>query len=169
LNIKEQIYSQIEEEIIMSVNTHGITKEVVDAEEILNFIKTKYDTNASMRLDYSKGEEIKYFRATGRIKFNDGDDNRSLFVIVDSVREEHQKGIISSEKYTWLDLGCYGNSVEIMKSIINHFGGWVDDNDCDEEGYYYIPANPDRNVPQMIRVTMQEIYDKFGGIVIITK
>lgn len=38
-----------------------------------------------------------------------------------------------------LILGYWGNSVEIIQKIIEHFGGgWIDENDCDDVTYYPI-------------------------------
>lgn len=40
---------------------------------------------------------------------------------------------------TAVSLGCHGASVEIIKELIKHFGGgWIDENDCDDEEYYEI-------------------------------
>ena len=146
----------------MSVDTYGITENLVSVEEIFNFIRSKFDVTATMHL-YLK----EYLQQTGLINFKYMDKNKSMFVIAGNINEH--KDIITGERYTWLDLGKEEYSVEIMKAIINQFGGWVDEVDCDEEDYYHIPANPDKEVPPIIRVTMQDIYDKFGGIVVITK
>jgi hypothetical protein len=29
-----------------------------------------------------------------------------------------------------------GNSIEIMRDICEKFGGWLDENDCDDEGVF---------------------------------
>ena len=40
---------------------------------------------------------------------------------------------------TTVSLGFHGKSVEIIKELIEHFGGgWMDENDCDDEEYYEI-------------------------------
>ena len=70
---------------------------------------------------------------------------------------------------TSLSLGKWNSSVEIIKDIVTHFGGgWIDEDDCDSEDYYPIESNPDGSIKPVIKVTMQDIYDKFGGIVVIT-
>ena len=38
--------------------------------------------------------------------------------------------MVKSEK-THIGLGCWGDSVEIIETIVSAFGGWVDDSDCD--------------------------------------
>jgi hypothetical protein len=37
-----------------------------------------------------------------------------------------------------LSIGYCDRSVEIMKEILEEFGGWIDENDCDDVGYKYI-------------------------------
>jgi hypothetical protein len=66
-------------------------------------------------------------------------------------------------------LGCWGDSVEIIKDIVTHFGGWIDENDCDDKEFYPILKNEDGNIKPIIYITKEELYEKFGGIVIIKK
>ena len=66
---------------------------------------------------------------------------------------------------TYISLSCWGNSIEIIKKIASHFGGWMDENDCDDEEYYEVSPTGEKIEVKM--VTMQEIYEKFGEIVII--
>ena len=71
---------------------------------------------------------------------------------------------------TYLSLGFWGNSVEIMKEIIAHFGGgWIDENDCDDKTYYPIMINEDGSIKPVQYITMNDIYEKFGSVVIITE
>lgn len=39
---------------------------------------------------------------------------------------------------THISLGYWGNAVDIIKSIVAEFGGWIDENDCDDKEYYAI-------------------------------
>ena len=54
-----------------------------------------------------------------------------------------------------------------MRDLVSQFGGWIDENDCDDEDYYPISKDTDGNITPVILVTMEEIYQKFGGVVII--
>lgn len=54
-----------------------------------------------------------------------------------------------------------------MKKIVTEFGGWLDENDCDDEPYYPVDKNPDGSIKPIIRVTMEEINTKFGDTVLI--
>ena len=65
--------------------------------------------------------------------FNDGKDKRNLAVSF-SNGCERDNGISG----VWCSLGCWGNSVEIMRYLCETFGGYLDENDCDNEGFYPI-------------------------------
>jgi hypothetical protein len=153
------------EEMQMGVDTHGIINRKMDKEEVFNFIRAAFDISAEMRFS-SNDRNFAY------ILFKDGIEDRQLVVMSSNDREINEHSDLEFEDstqkdYVWLSLGHWGNSIDIMKRIIAHFGGYVDENDCDDEDYYFIPANSEGNIPPIIRVTMKEIYEKFGGIVII--
>ena len=38
-----------------------------------------------------------------------------------------------------ISLGYWGSNIEIMKWLLEEFGGYLDENDCDDEGFY--PVN----------------------------
>ena len=57
---------------------------------------------------------------------------------------------------------------KIIKELVAYFGGgWIDENDCDDEEYYPIELNNDGSVKPVKYVTMNDIYEKFGCVVII--
>ena len=69
---------------------------------------------------------------------------------------------------TTISLGRDKNSVDIIKTLVAQFGGgWIDENDCDDNDFYPIEMDADGNIKPVIYVTMEEIYEKFGGVVII--
>jgi len=146
----------------MSTDTKGIINKKVSSEEVYNFIYTKIDSSAEFNKDDFGGRI-----AVDRIYFQ----NRTMSIICDHDSERNEyKGLDFTDddkNYVWLSLGYRGDSIDIMKKIINHFGGYVDENDCDDEGFYYIPTNPEQDVPMVIRATMKDVYEKFGGVVII--
>lgn len=173
----------------MGVDTHGKLKGRVLAEDILNYIQQKYDPKATMEISKSNygTNERDYIKQrydnsgctlgwSGFIDFFDGKDNRQLFYSYDNTNSYENldyyanynlDGMVKSET-TYISLGYWNNSVEIIKAIVTEFGGWIDENDCDNEPYYPIIKNPDGTIKPVIRVTMQDIYEKFGGTVIIT-
>ena len=66
---------------------------------------------------------------------------------------------------TYVGMPASNKSVEIIKSIIANFGGgWIDENDWDDD-YYYVDGNG--NDKPVKHVTLEEVYEKFGEIVII--
>jgi hypothetical protein len=154
----------------MSVDTHGMINRKIDVEEVYNFIINTFDKNAKLDKKIDSYDN----KPKGYILFNDGKDDRQMFFCngQDKTKYDREYPNLSFNdedlSYLWLDLKLYGNSVEDMKIIINHFGGYVDENDCDDNDWYYLGANPEGTIPPVIHVTMQQIYDKFGGVVIIT-
>lgn len=148
----------------MSVDTQGKIKGFVGHEEIANFIKKKWDKNvvdnvekeivkplAECDWEYQVNEHSddseNWYTISGFINFMYNDDLRSLFYYYNNINsftslERYQRcgleDMVKAET-TSISLGCYGDSVEIIKEIIAHFGGgWLDEDDCDDEEYYPI-------------------------------
>lgn len=46
--------------------------------------------------------------------------------------------IMESSDTTFLDMRYSEDNLDLMKSICEHFGGWIDENDCDNETYRFI-------------------------------
>lgn len=107
----------------MGLETKAIIRKGVTLEQISNAIYFKY------------GEITVNSNSTGaaNISFFDGVDKRSLFIMFgsDCEREAGIAGVC-------LTLGAWGNSVAIMHDLCKTFGGYLDENDCDNEGYYPI-------------------------------
>jgi len=182
----------IEREVVnMGVDTKGLLRGKVEHEEILNFIRQKFDEGAKSFIELKDyGSDIKHdwikerYDNTGKwltwsgfIYFNDGTEDRSIFYCytnhnsyenLDYYTEYGLEEMVKSET-TYLSLSRYGNSKEIMKAIVSHFSGWIDEDDCDNEPYYPVIKNSDGSINPVIRVTMDEIYEKFGGVVLIQK
>ena len=177
----------------MGVDTLGKIKGYVKYEEILNFIKQKYDENAKSdvrkrmsipieecKWDYKFNEHSEdnkhWYSIYGHINFKYKDEDRSLFYDYSNVNSlenlEHYselglKDMIEAET-TFIDLRCWGSSVEIIKEIVTHFGGgWIDENDCDDHPFYPINVNTDGSVKPIRYVTMEEIREVFGDNVVI--
>jgi len=108
----------------MGVDTKAIIRKDVTVEQIEKAIVDKYPSVVSVQSS-TKGF---YW-----INFHDGDEQRSIFISYsDSCLNDY--GIDG----VWLSIGCYGKSVEIMKHLCETFGGYLDENDCDDEGFYPI-------------------------------
>lgn len=46
--------------------------------------------------------------------------------------------IMESSDTTFLDMRYSEDNLDLMKTICEHFGGWIDENDCDDETYRFI-------------------------------
>lgn len=179
----------------MGMDTIGKIKGYIRHEEIFNFIKQKYDKNAKdcvtlnvnrplnkCNWEYTINEHSEdnenWYDISGFIYFDNNGEQRMLFYNysninclenIDYYAEWHLEDMVRSET-THISLGYHGNSVNIIKEIIAHFGGgWIDENDCDDIPYYPVEVNKDGSIKPVVYVTMEDIYDKFGGIVVITQ
>ena len=177
----------------MGCDTHGKIKGYTRPEEILNFIRQKYDKNATMsitkknvcplstyhgkyKLNAHSEDRINSYNISGRIDFIYKEEDRSIFYdycnvnLFENLEYYSNYGLedmVKSET-THLSLGHWGSSVEIMKEIVAQFGGgWVDENDGDDRQYEPVEVDVDGSIVPVIHVTMADIYEKFGGIVII--
>ena len=173
----------------MSVNTHGKLVGRICHEEVLNFIREKIDNNAISRVSKSTagklseydwikevyGDSETWDTYSGFISFEYNGNNRNLFYMYSNINSYENleyyaplglSDMVKSET-TYLSLGQDDDAVEIIKMIVGHFGGWIDENDCDNEPYYPVLKDECDNIKPVIKVSMKDIYDKFGGVVII--
>ena len=143
----------IERGIKIGVDTNGIIDKKIRAEEIYNFIVNRIDKGAKYFPERENSvTPVQY------VVFKDSTGNRTLTIICGSDKDKNEYSELNftddEKNYVWLSLSKYGDSIAIMQSIITQFGGYVDEDDCDDEDYYYIPAGFDKTVPKVIRVTM---------------
>lgn len=164
----------------MGVDTYGKLRGKVEIEEVANFISQKFEVEVTFKsrtenYGYQREHKKPWLSTTGWIDFKYKDENRSVFYIYCNIN--HKENLEYYAKHglrdmvethtTHVGLGYWGNSVEIIKAIVTEFGGWIDENDCDEEEYYPIEKDSDGDIKPVIRVTRKEINEKFGAVVII--
>ena len=146
----------------MGRDTYGKIKGRISPEEIVRVIKEKFGVEAVSEVKthvYEKLDNLDFtFRVYGTsdnlecdhgfITFELNGNKRMLFYSYNNInicenlnyyKENYPdrpdlEEMVKSEK-THIGLGCWGNSVEIIETIVSAFGGWVDDNDCDEIPY----------------------------------
>jgi len=107
----------------MGVDTKAILRKGTTIEQIEKAISDKY-TEVEVRATMP---DFMY------VTFKDGADQRQLAVsFTDSCERENGIGGV------WCSLGKWGNSVDIARYLCETFGGYLDENDCDDEGYYPI-------------------------------
>lgn len=107
----------------MGVDTKAILRKGTTIEQIEKAISEKY-TDVEVRATMS---DFMY------VTFKDGADQIQLAVSFTNSceREDNIAGV-------WTSLGKCGNSVEIARYLCEYFGGYLDENDCDDKGYYPI-------------------------------
>lgn len=118
----------------MSVDTDGFINKNVGAKMIYDVIIDCFDKEAVFNVEVSKYDN----KESGFIHFKDGEDIRQLFYCITRDRED-----LFNDEHVCLSLGCWGNSVDIMAGILKKFGGYMDENDCDDVDVIYIPQNKD--------------------------
>jgi hypothetical protein len=107
----------------MGVDTKAILRKGTTIEQIKDAIVVKYG-NGEIR---ATAPDFMY------VNFEDGTDKRNIAVSFTNSCER-ENGIAG----VWLSLGMWGNSVEIARYLCETFGGYLDENDCDDEEFYPI-------------------------------
>lgn len=156
----------------------NIIRQIIDPKAVINnskfndlgddsayeWIEERYD-NSGLWLTYS-----------GTISFNDGMDDRTMYITYTNhnsyenldyyKRYNGGEEMVKSET-TYISTRAGNKSVDIMKEIISIFGGWMEENDGDHPLVFYDIDKGNLGIKPVIHVTMKDIYEKFGGIVII--
>lgn len=107
----------------MGVNTKAILTKGTTIEQIEAVISNKFQ-DVQVHANSS---------GSMYITFKDGEHARTLYVSFANYCE-HDYGIAG----VWLCLGYWGNSFEILQDLCETFGGYLNKNDCDDEGFYPI-------------------------------
>jgi hypothetical protein len=108
----------------MGVDTKAILRKGITIEQIVEAIRDKYDERVTV---HATQPDFMY------VIFKDGNDQRQLCVSFTNSceREYNISGV-------WVSLGMWGNSIEITRYLCEIFGGYLDENDCDDKGFYPI-------------------------------
>jgi hypothetical protein len=107
----------------MGVDTKAIIRKGTTIEQIESAISAKYKdvTVRANNHDFMS------------MSFVDGKDSRTMHVsFTGSCEQDYSIAGVG------LSLGCTGNSVEILKYLCETFGGYLDENDCDDQDFYPI-------------------------------
>ena len=151
----------------MGCDTYGKIKGYVKHEDIFEFIKQKYDKNATNDVtkeitcalsecnwEYKMNEHSEdnenWYTISGFICFKYKEEDRMLFYYYDNINSYEDleyytefglEDMVKTET-THIGLGYWGSSVKIIKEIVENFGGgWLDENDCDDKPYHIIESN----------------------------
>lgn len=110
----------------MGVSTTSIIRKNVSIQEIQEFISVSYGSCELLTTSIDD-----YFVCV----FSDNQDKRQLNIHTDVDNILCEQGI----QGVLLSLGYWGNAVQIMENIANHFGGYVQNNDCIDD--FFRPIN----------------------------
>lgn len=156
----------------MGCDTHGKIKGFIEHEEILNFIRQKWDMNAKdevkkhvlypiskcnwkYKINEHSEDNENWYAVYGFIYFKYNGEDRMLFYNYENLNHYENLDYYSKcglaelvkTETTFLSLRYWGSSIEIINELVRHFGGgWVDDNDCDDKEYYPVEANVDCSI-----------------------
>lgn len=152
----------------MGCDTYGKIKGYVSHEDIFEFIKNNYDKDArngvtksvvcplsecnwEYKLNEHSNDNENWYDISGFIVFKYNEENRMLFYYYSNTNSYENLNYYSEygledmvkTETTHVGLGYWGSSVEIIKEIVENLGGgWLDENDCDDEPYYLVePKN----------------------------
>ena len=105
----------------MGVDTKAIIRKGVSLEEIKTALEKRYKD-----VEVVNGGSSEMFRIT----FWDNGAERMMWVSYSGscLRDCGIDGV-------WLSLGMWGSSVGIMQYLCEEFGGYIDENDCDDKGF----------------------------------
>lgn len=153
----------------MSVNVKVRLKENVEPEKIVNFLKEKY--GGITRMDVKTTDYTEYKITSGYIFVSDicifyYRPSINLYENYDYWVKKGLRDMVETHT-TNLTAYCDERNKKVMYEVVKEFGGWIDYNDSDEEYYEPVVKKPDGSIKPVIYVTMEEINEKFGGIVII--
>lgn len=144
----------------MGVDTKVNLLGYVKPDDIYQYILQNIDKDAKInvsRKTFGRIEDVNYVydaydktgninHITGFISFQYNGNPRNIFYHYENVNTheniEYYSSVgldemVLSEK-TSLILGCNDDAIHIMKEIVSYFGGWLDENDCDEDEYYFV-------------------------------
>lgn len=133
-------------------NLSNITAEKEDYspvyDEELPRVRSKVTGNLNYQLlsynNSSIGELMRY-TYHGFVSIPRLDDGRAMFVMESSLDINGFKTVWDETKgCLYVSLAYYGSSCEVIKDLVNKFGGIIDENDCDDQPYYYVSPVSER-------------------------
>lgn len=118
----------------MGVDTKGYLSKDIKASEIYKVVCSKFDSNAKFDI-----RDDGFNKEVGMIHFNYNQEQRNLFFCVTSDRLPNTP--LDGIEHVSLILRKWGSSIEIMNKIVSVFGGYVDEDDCDDHDAIYVDKN----------------------------
>ena len=110
----------------MSVDTDGKIKAEYGVKDIQRVLKHKFNIESILRYSGMKD----YYT----LEFDYKDEHRIISVFENYMDDETQ------ETGTHLSMGMYGSSIQIIRGILEGFGGYIRENDLHNEWEYVAPS-----------------------------
>jgi hypothetical protein len=126
----------------MGIDTKALLRGRVEVMQIANDLIELYGTEGdkvSINFTFDAGFFKISFYHKDRPKFGtnfeearawNGKNIRSMCVFYNC---KSDYASVTTDECTMLSLGCWGESVEIMESLLCKYGGWIMRNDCTDE------------------------------------
>lgn len=130
----------------MSASTHGFLDKEITGRQVFDVIVSKFDKDAKFDIKISKYDN----KECGSIYFQNGENYRSLFYCITGDKEEETE-YANGRDHVCLILEVWNNSAQIMTEIVKVFGGYVDENDCDDIEAYFIPKDNDFQYEEYVK------------------
>jgi hypothetical protein len=108
----------------MGINTRGLIHSDVTTGDIVNVLMNKF------KLDYIsvEGTHADYYKII-TFKYKGEDRRLSVFEAIDDI--ENYEHFITSKEITIIDFNLWGSAIEIIEKILEGFGGYIIESDCD--------------------------------------
>ena len=158
----------------MSKSVNIRLKGHVTSEEILNFVKQKVDPAAVSLVKRLIYRSTGRFSESGSIVLNSNNEPMAMYYFYMSKNLKGNddywdaKGMEKmTEEYTSLNMDSGEKQIKILREIVHQYGGWIDEDDSDD--FEPVVKNQDGTIKPVFHVSMEDIYEKFGGVVIIDK
>ena len=111
----------------MGVDTDGKVKVEYGVKDIQRVLKHKFNVESKLRYSGMKD----YYT----LEFDYKDEHRILSVFENYMDDE------TNEVGTHLSMGMYGSSIQIMRGILEGFGGYIRENDLTNKWEYVEPSD----------------------------
>jgi hypothetical protein len=108
----------------MGINTQGFFNSDIKTEDIEDLLNNKF--NVETKIENTGSKDYK------QIHFTYKDEKRMLSVFENYPDKSHT----GHDKVTLIDLNFWGKSVEIIRGIVEEYGGYMVEDDCSDEWFY---------------------------------
>lgn len=119
----------------MSVEVRAYLNKKITPEMVLEVVKSNIDKKASLENENGL-KNMSFYNLYLTLK----DIERTIFIIYsnDKITNTCYDG---NQEYLLLSMNSDKNSIKLMNNIVNIFGGYIDENDCDDKPAQFVECN----------------------------